>query len=79
MSVLACDRNNCTNIMCDILIENRYVCRECAAEFRSLIGNRELPLSEMASRFLRFMETPKSSCTSHESVSVDDFLESGRR
>ncbi len=49
MSVLACDRNGCTNIMCDRLSHTYgYICDECY---------KELEVSNLCVR--DFMETRK--------------------
>lgn len=35
MSVMACDRKDCTNVMCNIYIPDvGYICEECAKEFK---------------------------------------------
>lgn len=33
MGVKACDRDGCDNILCDICVDNLYVCNSCATEF----------------------------------------------
>ena len=49
MSVLACERNNCENIMCNRYSYNYgYICDECFAEMKS----RQLDIAS-------FMGTPK--------------------
>lgn len=53
MSVKACDRKDCANIMCDVLIKNKYVCPECLAELRDML--RKFPVD-----FIKFMAMPKS-------------------
>lgn len=60
MGVNSCDRNGCTEIMCDIIIDHsQYVCRDCTDEFVNLIGDDPLPKKELHKKFLEFMETPK--------------------
>ena len=50
MSVLACDRRGCTNIMCDRLSDNHgYICEECFAE-----------LCQKPQDFEEFMNSPKN-------------------
>lgn len=34
MSVLQCDRNGCENIMCDNMIDGRYICYQCLHELK---------------------------------------------
>lgn len=53
MGVLACDRNNCENIMCDrISFKEGYICNEC---FEELITYGILDDTEIE----HFMKTPK--------------------
>lgn len=48
MRVMACSRDNCSNILCDTYKGGiGYVCDECIREFKDLIGSDKLPLSEM--------------------------------
>lgn len=39
MSVLACERNQCSNVMCDYFILNRYICSDCLFELREEMKN----------------------------------------
>jgi hypothetical protein len=39
MGVMACDRKNCENIMCDTLIDEQYICNKCKAEFKDSVLN----------------------------------------
>jgi hypothetical protein len=44
MGVLACDRKNCENIMCDNILDinnnkSYYICDECLVELKVLKGN----------------------------------------
>jgi hypothetical protein len=63
MSVLQCDRNGCDNIMCDILIDNRYCCSECWAEFEEKISGRGrhtvFSFERLYEDFTVFMDSPK--------------------
>lgn len=58
MGVLACDRHGCTNIMCDMLVNNKYVCNDCAAEFSSEYPFRLYSLDQMQVAFDIFMNCP---------------------
>jgi hypothetical protein len=74
MGVLACDRAGCENIMCDILVDNQYVCNKCANEFRSLMGDGSTTLREMGLAFDSFMDSKKPNYVSDVIVNVDEFL-----
>lgn len=61
MSVLACDRNCCGNIMCDRLILDgaAYICNYCYDEliiFRKT-WPKEMPLNDVRKRIEAFMRT----------------------
>lgn len=32
MSVLACGRYDCPNVMCDYMVDGRYICNDCMQE-----------------------------------------------
>ncbi|MNQ34020.1 hypothetical protein D3C85_474680 [compost metagenome] len=52
MSVLACDRNGCDNIMCDFYSPQfGYICYNCREELLETQGTMSIG---------QFMETPKS-------------------
>ncbi len=69
MGVLACDRNGCDNIMCDILIDNRYCCGDCWAEFKEKISGRGrhtvFSFEKLHEDFVSFMDTPKPTIPSY--------------
>lgn len=53
MGVLACDRRDCTNIMCDYYHhEYGYLCYECVSELQEYLDNGNLNV-------YKFMATPK--------------------
>lgn len=55
MSVLACDRNGCDNVMCDRLSHNYgYICNSCFVELQS---SRPMP-------FNVFMDSEKAKVNS---------------
>jgi hypothetical protein len=74
MGAKECDRNGCDRIMCDILIDGRkYICDDCANEFRAMMGPNPRPRSALELAFSQFLESPKQArgeCT------VDEFLTS---
>lgn len=74
MGVLACERYGCPNVMCNKLVEKRYVCNDCAAEFRESIGNKAMPIRELSKAFQTFMESEKSEYDENRIVTVDEFL-----
>lgn len=77
MSVNQCSRSGCDEIMCDQLVDGRYICSGCAGEFRDMMGDSELPRFEMRSKFREFMQTEKSSSGfAHEKVTAEQFLAS---
>lgn len=39
MGVLACDRKDCKNVMCDRFDGNHYICNECFEELCSVLRN----------------------------------------
>lgn len=74
MSVLACERYGCRKVMCDILVENRYICNDCATEFRESVGNKAMPIRELSKAFQTFMDSEKSEYGENRIVTVDEFL-----
>ena len=75
MGVLACDRNGCTNVMCDMFVDEMYVCNECAAEFREQVGGEAKPIRELSEAFLKFMRSGKPMHSDNRIITVDEFLE----
>lgn len=77
MGVMACDRNSCSNIMCDICIAGRwYVCDECAAEFAQRNpGN----IPDITYRFEDFMATKKSPYQRDRPGTAEEFFDYYRR
>jgi hypothetical protein len=74
MGVMACDRKNCENIMCDTLIDESYICNECKEEFKQFASTGSLqPRRDLVVKFREFMQTEKV-CGSNDDVSLDDFL-----
>lgn len=61
MSVLACDRRNCENVMCSRLIMNdsKYICEDCWQELLELKDSWETPMTaaEVRKRVVAFFDT----------------------
>lgn len=81
MSVLACDRNGCENIMCDILVMGTYyVCEECAEEF---ICHLALPPDAddayINRKFTQFMGSGKAVHPDEATQRAREFIDSYRR
>lgn len=75
MGVMACDRNGCDNIMCDVCIEGRwYVCGDCQLEFRTMIGDESHPRAELLTKFEQFMESKKRCERGLDMATVDEFF-----
>lgn len=80
MGVLACNRANCENIMCDNMIDNQYICNECLDEFENHVVFDVTPTTEKGwlSVFNGFMKTEKTSDTFDE-MNMREFLEKNNR
>lgn len=77
MGVMPCERAGCGNILCDVLIDNRYVCGECLHEFRESLDGASLPDRHMLREFRGFMTRPKDGTTAI--VDVDEFIRTRNR
>ena len=65
MSVLTCDRNNCTNIMCDKLSDEfGYICDEC---FEELVNKG------FGTNVQEFMDSPKLKYSLYKGLTRDFF------
>lgn len=74
MGVMACDRSGCDRTMCDIMVDNSYVCDECANEFRDLIGEQQMPAGGTLTMFREFMQTNKVCRELKRMIDVDEFF-----
>lgn len=74
MGVMACDRSGCDNVMCDLMVDNSYVCNECANEFREAVGTDQIQLGEMLVKFRQFMQSEKVCASPKNMVDVDEFF-----
>lgn len=73
---MACDRNGCENVMCNICIDGRYyVCHYCAQEFKALQGNEPKMKSQIGQDFVQFMTSPKPPFDGENKLcTVDEFF-----
>lgn len=78
MSVLACDRTGCENVMCDRWFPalQLYVCRDCLAELRSAMHAAPAEEVDLGGRQFvrRFMAGPKGERT--HAARVDRLIDS---
>ncbi len=77
MGVLACNKNNCSHIMCDTYIDDiGYICNDCKEDFKKwLLTLRTAPKTEEAYKkcLKQFMDMKKMG--RQESIeSVDEFF-----
>jgi hypothetical protein len=76
MSVLACDRSDCPNIMCDRLIldDSRYICEDCWQELLLYKASwpNTMPQSEVRERIVQFMRTDPGTHTTIKGEDIDD-------
>lgn len=75
MGVLACDRRCCDHIMCDLLVDEKYICKYCAEEFSQQIGEELLTINEMTMKFRAFMDSIKFADYGNDLITVDKFLD----
>lgn len=75
MRVLACDRNDCTNAMCDLYLPKvGYLCWECQRDFKNYIkseGKYEFTENELVRELNKFMLTAKRDDIK---IDVDDYF-----
>lgn len=76
MGVLRCGRYGCDEIMCDVLIDGRYVCHECLDQFRQKVGGEtEMNAADFAQAFDDFMATRKRAGEGDPKRTVNQFIE----
>ncbi len=69
MSVLACDRNGCENIMCDRLSEKHgYICPECLEELVNFLFKQGGRFGNVHT----FMATPKAFLENMDTTTIED-------
>jgi hypothetical protein len=83
MGVMACDRRDCENIMCDTCIDGRwYICRECQEEFKlylEQIDQNPTCEGEIILALELFMTTKKDQYRKGNDISVDEFFRKNTR
>lgn len=63
MGAMVCDRGDCDNAMCDTMIDNKYICRECLDEFEhqhEVNAQVERPFHLWMADFREFVATKKN-------------------
>lgn len=84
MGVLACDRNDCENIMCNTCINGEYyICNECEQEFKDYLRSKNIfspTKNELMGELHGFMKTPKmyKGYGGNEVIDVDEFFNNNR-
>jgi hypothetical protein len=73
MSVLACERVGCENIMCDHMIRGYYLCNDCIDEFKMLVGDEKMTEYEFNNKFSDFMSGYLFTERDRK-ISVDEFI-----
>lgn len=77
MGVMACDRTECENIMCNRLIEacgrEFYICGECTTELEYHKTTWEPPLSrlQIEEKICEFMDSPKGTFAEKHETEAD--------
>lgn len=81
MSVLACSRKNCNNIMCDTYVDTYvdsvgYVCFDCQEQFKQYANKRNISLNteDIIVELKEFMNTEKVCSDIQEYSSIDSFF-----
>lgn len=74
MSVLACDRLGCENIMCDrLLFGRRYICEECWRELLAYKATwRNLSERQVKLKIMEFFGTEPGAYRDDEIVDIDE-------
>lgn len=85
MGVLACDRKDCDNIMCDNYVRGvGYICWECEREFKDYVDEKHIELTteqQIINELNSFMNTEKGEHKKDDSkvMTIDDFFNQHRR
>ena len=83
MGVLACDRPNCDNIMCDVYVPGAgYICYECEKEFKVYLdkhGINPKTEEEILGALKMFMTTVKDEFLTGSEMELDEFFNQHRR
>lgn len=77
MSVLACDRLDCGNIMCDrLLFNSHYICGECWQELLAYKATwKNLTESQIKLKIMGFFGTEPGTYFSEEIVDIDEVFD----
>ena len=78
MSVLSCDRKDCNEILCSILVDGCYVCHDCVDEFTRKFGDQQRPKNEILEAFRNFMQTPKNEIGYNDLLTTTEFFYGNR-
>jgi len=57
VGVCSCSVQDCSNIMCDAIVDGRYVCDDCIQEFQKRVGHEPKPEAELLDLFRDFRDT----------------------
>ena len=82
MGVMPCQRENCHEIMCDRLLNGRYICNECLAELEAwrTTWPDTTRVSDVANLIERFLASPKGRFVlSNDSCDAEDVEKEFRR
>jgi hypothetical protein len=77
MSVMACDRRGCGEIMCHHLIDGKYhICTSCLGEFEEdrRTWPNSMPKSDVLKLVIDFLDTSKGTFTKLDERGIDDEL-----
>lgn len=79
MGVLACTRNGCNNVLCDIYIPNvGYICYSCKEEFKHFVKMNNYTINnynDIVSDLKVFIETEKNSYQDYNKDQlIDEFF-----
>lgn len=81
MGVLACDREGCTNVMCDYIIDygrRDYICEECRNELIALKNtwNSDISRDTMKERIRVFMgsESRDNNLSEYDRARIDEMF-----
>lgn len=86
MGVLACDRDGCSNIMCDVCIDGKwYICWDCEQDFIAFVeskqfeSDKELTEERLLKLMKKFMNSRKSNKTPVDLGIINQFLNKYRK
>lgn len=75
---MRCNRTGCENIMCDVLIDNKYICPDCLQEFENnCTAPGEHKIGSILKAFREFMQSHKD-LDNPKMATVKDWIKSWR-